>query len=325
MFPAINFFEDLMNYYSENKTATIEGITFTLSQPDLTKPKWIGQDEILQQILACWMVISEKDLPLSPRIIGIPGIGKTTLGMVAAIHRKQPLYIFQCTSDTRPEDLIITPVLAESGKISYHASPLVTAMINGGICILDEGNRMNEKSWASLAPLLDHRRYVESIIAGLRIKSHKDFRACVTMNHDESTFEIPDYILSRLQPTLTLNMPNAQDEMSILEYHLPFAEKELLLMTVNFLQKSHQLDLDFSPRDGLHILQYAMKRLAQDKEHPLAKDEIWKEAVMKVLGDDSLDLDSLADKKHRALGDHSLPQGLGNFFFDDDSPLHPER
>ena len=77
------------------------------------------------------MVVSDKDLPLSPRIIGMPGIGKTTLGMVAALRRKQPLYIFQCTSDTRPEDLIVTPVLAESGKISYHASPLVTAMING--------------------------------------------------------------------------------------------------------------------------------------------------------------------------------------------------
>ena len=34
-------------------------------------------------------------------------------------------------------------------------------MIRGGIAILDEGNRMSEKSWASLAPLLDNRRYVE--------------------------------------------------------------------------------------------------------------------------------------------------------------------
>ena len=39
-------------------------------------------------------------------------------------------------------------------------------MIRGGIAILDEGNRMSEKSWASLAPLLDNRRYVESIVAG---------------------------------------------------------------------------------------------------------------------------------------------------------------
>ena len=30
------------------------------------------------------MVISEKDFPLSPRITGMPGTGKTTLAMVAA-------------------------------------------------------------------------------------------------------------------------------------------------------------------------------------------------------------------------------------------------
>ena len=314
-----------MKQLSHSKTAVIDGITLNLSKPDTTKPEWIGQGEVLKQVLACWMVISDKDLPLSPRIIGMPGIGKTTLGMVAALERKQPLYIYQCTSDTRPEDLIVTPVLAESGKISYHASSLVTAMINGGICILDEGNRMNEKSWASLAPLLDHRRYVESIIAGLRIQAHKEFRACITMNHDESTFEIPDYILSRLQPTLTLNMPNAEDEMAILKYHLPFAETELLEMTVNFLQRSHQLDLDFSPRDGLHILQYAMKRLVQDKDHPIAKDKIWQESIQKVLGEDALDLDEMAEKKNRALGQTQLPQGLGDFFFDEDSPIHPDR
>ena len=314
-----------MNQYSISKTTVIDGITLTLSKPDSTKPEWIGQSEVLKQVLACWMVISNKDLPLSPRITGMPGIGKTTLGMVAALERKQPLYIYQCTSDTRPEDLIVTPVLAESGKISYHASPLVSAMISGGICILDEGNRMNEKSWASLAPLLDHRRYVESIIAGLRIQAHKEFRACITMNNDESTFEIPDYILSRLQPTLTLNMPKAEDEMAILKYHLPFAESELLEMTVNFLQKSHQLDLEFSPRDGLHILQYAMKRLIQDKDHPIAKDTIWKESIQKVLGDDALDLDEMAEKKNRALGQTQLPQGLGDFFFDEDSPIHPDR
>ena len=314
-----------MNQLSHSKTTVIDGITLNLSKPDTTKPEWIGQGEVLKQVLACWMVISDKDLPLSPRIIGMPGIGKTTLGMVAALERKQPLYIYQCTSDTRPEDLIVTPVLAESGKISYHASSLVTAMINGGICILDEGNRMNEKSWASLAPLLDHRRYVESIIAGLRIQAHKEFRACITMNHDESTFEIPDYILSRLQPTLTLNMPNAEDEMAILKYHLPFAETELLEMTVNFLQRSHQLDLDFSPRDGLHILQYAMKRLVQDKDHPIAKDKIWQESIQKVLGEDALDLDEMAEKKNRALGETQLPQGLGDFFFDEDSPIHPDR
>ena len=167
--------------------------------------------------------------------------------MAAARLRKQPLFITQCTADTRPEDLLVTPVLAESGKIAYHASPLVSAMLVGGVCVLDEGNRMNEKSWASLAPLLDHRRYVESVVAGITIHAHADCRVCVTMNEDESTYEVPDYILSRLQPTLALGFPTRDDELAILKYHLPFAEAELLALTVEFLQQAHKLKLDFSP------------------------------------------------------------------------------
>src|SRR5687768_1162050 len=132
----------------------IDGVRLALSRPNENVGRWIGQREILQQLLACWLVVDQQDLPLSPRLIGSPGIGKTALGMAAARERKQDLYIYQCTADTRPEDLLVTPVLAENGKIAYHASPLVTAMIRGGVCVLDEGNRMNEKSWASLAPLL---------------------------------------------------------------------------------------------------------------------------------------------------------------------------
>ena len=305
-------------------TVTLGGVNLTLSPPDKSEPEWIGQEEILKQILACWLVVGEKDLPLAPRIVGMPGIGKTTLGMVAARSRKQPLYIFQCTSDTRPEDLLITPVLSEQGKISYHASPLVTAMITGGICILDEGNRMNEKSWASLAPLLDHRRYVESIIAGIQIPAHAEFRCCVTMNQDESTFEIPDYILSRLQPTLSLGMPAERDELAILQYHLPFASQDLIEMTVQFLQTAHKLDLDYSPRDGIHILQYAIKRLGQDPAHPLSKDDAWREAIECVLGEEALDLQGLAERKRRALGKERLPMGLGDFFFGEGDPLHPD-
>ena len=312
------------NDNSSKQKIIIDGVTLNLSKPDTTQPEWIGQDEVLKQIHACWLVVSEKDYPLSPRITGMPGTGKTTLAMVAAKQRKQPLYIFQCTSDTRPEDLLVTPVLSEKGTISYHASSLVCAMITGGICILDEGNRMNEKSWASLAPLLDHRRYVESIIAGIQIHAHKDFRACVTMNNDESTFEIPDYILSRLQPTLQMNMPNHADELEILRYHLPFSEEELLKMTVDFLQKSHQLDLEFSPRDGIHILQYALKRLSQKTDHPISKDQVWKESISKVLGEEALDLDNLAAKNQRSLHDQHIPMGLGDFFFSDDNPLHPD-
>ena len=302
----------------------IDGIGLHLGRADESSGEWIGQPEILKQMLACWLVVDERDLPLTPRLIGTPGIGKTTLGIAGARHREQNLYIYQCTADTRPEDLLVTPVLAESGTIQYHASPLVTAMIQGGICILDEGNRMNEKSWASLAPLLDHRRYVESIVAGITIHAHANFRCAVTMNDDESTFEIPDYILSRLQPTLSLSHPSREDEMQILTYHLPFADEEMLDLTVEFLQRSHELKLDFSTRDGMNVLRYALKRIAQDPEHPLGKDEAWQESLKNCLGEEALDLETLAERNTRTLGGDIVPTGLGDFFFSPEDPLHPD-
>lgn len=306
------------------KHVDVDGVQLALSKPNENNAKWIGQREILQQLQACWIVVDDTDLPLSPRLVGAPGIGKTALAMAAAQQRNQELYIYQCTADTRPEDLLVTPVLAQNGKIAYHASALVTAMIRGGVCILDEGNRMNEKSWASLAPLLDYRRYVESIVAGITISAHRDFRCAVTMNEDESTHEIPDYIMSRLQPTLSVGFPTKQDELAILQYHLPFVESEMLAITVEFLQRSHELKLDFSPRDGINLLRYAMKRLSQDSSHPLSKDQAWREALEKCLGEDALDLESLAQRRSRTLGGDAVPLGLGDFFFAADDPLHPD-
>lgn len=307
-----------------DKEIDIQGIRLQLGSPLGSQEQWIGQDEVLKQVLACWIVVDEQDLPLSPRIVGPPGIGKTALAMAAAKERDQELYIYQCTSDTRPEDLLITPVLSEHGKIAYHASPLVAAMIRGGVCVLDEGNRMNEKSWASLAPLLDHRRYVESIVAGINIEAHPNFRCAVTMNQDESTFEIPDYILSRLQPTLKLNFPSREDEMAILQYHLPFCAADMLAMTVEFLQKSHELKLDFSVRDGINLLRFALKRIAQDPSHPVSSDDAWREALEQCLGEEALDLDRLAKQKSQSLGGQNLPLGFGDFFFSADDPLHPD-
>ncbi len=314
-----------MKHAASQSHIDIGDVRLKLSQPHDPAGEWIGQREILKQLLACWLVVDAKDLPLTPRLVGLPGIGKTALAVAGARERKQELYIYQCTADTRPEDLLVTPVLAESGKIAYHASPLVTAMIRGAVCVLDEGNRMNEKSWASLAPLFDHRRYVESIVAGVTIPAHPDFRCAVTMNQDDSTYEIPDYILSRLQPTLPVGFPNRRDELAILQYHLPFAEPEMLAMTVDFLQRSHGLNLDFSPRDGINLLRYAIKRLAQTEGHPVQKDQAWREGLERCLGEDALDLQSLAERRSRTLGGGAVPLGLGDFFFSPDDPLHPDR
>jgi len=273
------------------ESVVIDGVTIYLSHPDELNIPLYPRNEIIEQILACWLVLDEKDLPLTPRLIGKPGVGKTTLAYAAAKRLNKEVYIFQATVDTRPEDLIITPVISEDKKIRYVASPIVTAMIKGGVAIIDEANRMSEKSWASLAPLLDARRYVESIIAGIKIKAHPDFRLCVTMNEDASTFELPEYIHSRLQPQIFIDFPSYEEEKAILKTNLPWADEGLLDYIVRFLQMAHEYGELYSVRDGVNIGRYVLKKIKFSNKS--SKDltnllPLLKEAISVILGPQAL-------------------------------------
>src|SRR6202021_4054527 len=213
----------------------IDGVTLHLPPPDEPPVTWVGQEEVMRQLLAAWLVVDSADVPMNPRLLGKPGVGKTTLAYAAAKRLGREVYILQSTVDTRPEDLLVTPVIEGEARLRYVASPLVTAMLRGGIVILDEGNRMSEKSWASLAPLLDNRRYVESIVAGIKIKAHPHFRLVTTMNDDSSTFELPEYIHSRLQPQILIDFPEKDEEYQILKENIPFADDRILQYVTDFL------------------------------------------------------------------------------------------
>ena len=101
------------------KKVEINGIELVLSEPDeISVMRWIGGELYLNQLLAAWSIIDRDDIPLNPQILGKPGTGKTTLAYSAGRLLNLPVYIFQCTMDTRQEDLLITPVIAEDNKIS---------------------------------------------------------------------------------------------------------------------------------------------------------------------------------------------------------------
>src|SRR5437868_11470064 len=266
-------------------TVEIEGVTLHLAHPDELAVHWVGQDELMRQLLAAWMVVNDQDLPMNPRLLGKPGVGKTTLAYAAAKRLGREVYILQATLDTRPEDLLITPVIEGAGLLRYVASPLVTAMLRGGIVILDEGNRMSEKSWASLAPLLDNRRYVESIVAGIKIKAHAQFRLVATMNDDASTFDLPEYIHSRLQPQITIDFPDRHEEFAILRENLPFSPDDVLQYVTDFLQQAHAADESYTVRDGVNIARYALK-LRSDTGQPHRL--LLLAALRAVLGEEAL-------------------------------------
>ncbi|TET94489.1 MAG: MoxR family ATPase, partial [Desulfobacteraceae bacterium] len=48
------------------ETVTIDGVQLNLSQPDELPMHWVGQDELVTQIMAAWLVMGAGDFPLNP-------------------------------------------------------------------------------------------------------------------------------------------------------------------------------------------------------------------------------------------------------------------
>src|SRR5439155_13780750 len=62
--------------------------------------------EYILQLEGAWVRLSDVELPLNPRLIGESGLGKTTLACFVGRRLGREVYIFQCTMDTRPQDLL---------------------------------------------------------------------------------------------------------------------------------------------------------------------------------------------------------------------------
>jgi MoxR-like ATPase len=150
---------------------------------------------------------------------------------------------------------------------------------------------------------------VESIIAGIKIQAHKDFRFVATMNDDSSTFEIPEYIHSRLQPQIYLNFPSQDEEKAILKKNLPYTSEELLNTVSSFLNTSHEMDEDFTVRDGINLASYAMRLMKFEK---ISLEESFNKSVSMILGDQAREImdAKLKKKKRTRIKPDSGPQGL---------------
>ena len=144
--------------------------------------------------------------------------------------------------------------------------------------------------WASLAPLLDGRRYVESIVAGIKIKAHPLFRLVATMNDDASTFDLPEYIHSRLQPMILIDFPERHEEFAILRENLPFGDEHILNYVTDFLQQAHAADERYTARDGINIARFCMKLEKSYIERGYApnRQEALRTAIVQTLGEEAV-------------------------------------
>jgi hypothetical protein len=108
-----------------------------------------------------------------------------------------------------------------------------------------------------------------------------------TMNDDASTFDLPEYIQSRLQPQILIDFPERDEELLILRENLPFGDEQVLEYVTDFLQLAHANEERYSARDGINIARYALKlRRAADDRLPIR--EALHTAILETLGGEAL-------------------------------------
>jgi MoxR-like ATPase len=129
-------------------------------------------------------------------------------------------------------------------------------------------------------------------VAGLKVAAHPNFRICVTTNEDASTFEIPEYIHSRLQPQIYIDFPEPHEEKRILQENLPFVDEAIIDYVVAFLQRAHVSNERYTVRDGINIARYAAKRLKSiEAKKTLGQTDMTsflRQAIVMTLGDEAL-------------------------------------
>lgn len=206
---------------------------------------FIGREDELRLCRAAFGMTSDAKLdskltPLHFRLEGPPGVGKNEivyeLARQLANSMNLPFYSIQGHEEMTPEDLslLIVPDADARDYMQFRvqASPLATALYEGGLFFFDEINRVSERALSPLASVLDKRQELYSATTGLTItpKNHaakSNFRFCCALNPSLSKAgggTLPDYIDERTLPVIRVDYLKLETLVEILRSNVTTEE-----------------------------------------------------------------------------------------------------
>jgi MoxR-like ATPase len=243
-------------------------VPYPTAVPDFT---FIGREIIIDKALAAWMSVGGS-VPLNFRLFGPPGIGKNTIVYELSRILKKDIYIINGHDELGPEDIACSATMTSKSTIEYVASPLFAAMLRGGICFFDEIGKAPQSALDPLASVLDDRRSLTSVLAGIHLKAHPEFLFCSALNEDEETgLGLPGFLDERTRPSIYVGYPRLAEINKILEsrfMELPALWAEVLI--------SDFKDKNLSTRMAITLLSYAyrLSKIRNGKSDNITKKEI---------------------------------------------------
>jgi len=223
-------------------------------------PYFVGRENEMELILASW-IAGANSLPLSPVLVGDPGVGKNRIVYELARFTGRDLYIFQGHEDITADDMACTVRFSDdkANMMEYVLSPLVCAMLNGGIFFLDEIGKIHSHALALLVSVLDERRYIDSSLLGERVYAKPGFRFIAATNTGEIGL-LPEFIRSRMRPVIKIGYPPKQEIEKIIQMQFKSRMENLTALLERFWfmwDKRNSGDTPPTPRDAISVFSMA--------------------------------------------------------------------
>lgn len=217
-------------------------------------------DRLIEKCEAAWSTTSLDPIPLNFRLVGPPGVGKNAVVYELGKRSKKPVFIMLGHEDLTAEDMIATAALDRNGGVRYTASPLLAAMLHGGICFIDEIAKMRPRALAPLASVLDERRSISSALLGRDFEAEPGFRFCAAYNPtDIDAFDLPPWLRRRTVPEFNVAPPKVPALMKILNGEGPQGSAEFETLRNEIMGKAKELKLTLDPSTAITLVKYALR------------------------------------------------------------------
>jgi len=166
----------------------------------------LGQSKVKEQLLVCLLAGGHALLE------GVPGTGKTLLGLTLARLVGCRFRRIQFTPDLMPVDLLGTNVFnPQTQAFDFHPGPIFT-----DILLADEVNRTPPRTQSALLEAMQERA---ATIDGTRRPISDVFLVIATQNpiEFEGTYPLPEAQRDRFLLKITIDYPKLEEEGGILE------------------------------------------------------------------------------------------------------------
>ncbi len=168
----------------------------------------VGQEKMIELLLVA--ILSDGHVLLE----GVPGIAKTLTAKLIAKTIDTGYSRVQFTPDLMPSDILGTSIFnIKTSEFEFHKGPVFSNII-----LIDEINRAPAKTQSALFELMEERQVT---IDGKKHKMDTPFLVLATQNpiEQEGTYNLPEAQLDRFLFKISIDYPNLEQEVEILNRH----------------------------------------------------------------------------------------------------------